>query len=203
MKPPLPNSYWVIEGRLLAGEHPCGADESAARERLLQLHAAGIDYFVDLTEADERPSYRALLPRDCDYLRSAIVDTLVPTTVVQMQELQIQIRNALTRGRGVYVHCRAGIGRTGVAIGCYLVETGLDGKSALKQLNRLWRESERSKFWPEVPQTTEQADYIRQWPRHRTSDGRGDPRRSGDRSGVIGWITGMNQRIRSAGRRKV
>ena len=29
MKPPLPHSYWVEPGRLLAGEHPDGGDASA------------------------------------------------------------------------------------------------------------------------------------------------------------------------------
>jgi len=30
-------------------------------------------------------------------------------------------------------------------------------------LNRLWRQSERAAIWPRVPQTAEQADYIRRW----------------------------------------
>jgi hypothetical protein len=28
---PLPNTYWVIPGRLLAGEYPLGADDEDAR----------------------------------------------------------------------------------------------------------------------------------------------------------------------------
>ena len=35
-------------------------------------------------------------------------------------------------GRRVYVHCRAGIGRTGTVIGCYLAEQGLDGPAAVR-----------------------------------------------------------------------
>jgi hypothetical protein len=53
-------------------------------------------------------------------------------------------------------------------IGCFLVEEGLQGKAALKELNRLWLQSERSRSWPKVPQTDEQAAYIRDWnPRNR------------------------------------
>lgn len=167
MKPPLPNTYWVIEGRMLAGEHPYGVDESDARERLRLLHEAGIDYFIDLTEAGERPDYRHLLPQRSRYMRSQILDTLVPEDEAQMRALQAQICEALDLERGIYVHCRAGIGRTGLVIGCYLAETGLHGKSALKQLNRLWRQSARSKTWPSVPQTGEQADYIRRWSAQR------------------------------------
>ncbi len=73
------------------------------------------------------------------------------------------IRAALSLDRCVYVHCRAGIGRTGLVIGCFLAEEERDGKAALKRLNHLWRQSARAASWPKVPQTREQADYIRHW----------------------------------------
>lgn len=62
MNSPLPNAYWVIAGRLLAGEHPYGMDEADARVRLRRLRDAGINYFIDLTPGDEMPEYRRLLP---------------------------------------------------------------------------------------------------------------------------------------------
>ncbi len=167
MDRPLPNSYWVIPGRLLAGEHPGGFEVAAARARLELLSAAGIDFYVDLTEPGELPEYRHLLPERAEYRRSAIADTGVPNNVSQTQGLLAIIRGALVQDRGIYVHCRAGIGRTGLAIGCFLAEEQGDGKSALKQLNRLWRQSARAQAWPQVPQTAEQADYIRHWPRMR------------------------------------
>ena len=164
MELPLPNTYWVLPGRLLAGEHPSGAEEAEARARLERLREAGIDCFVDLTEAGEQPDYRQLLPTRTWYLRSAIVDTCVPNNVAQVQELLSRIRAGLALGRNIYVHCRAGIGRTGLVMGCYLAEQERDGKAAIKLLNRLWRQSARAKSWPKVPQTSEQADYIRHWP---------------------------------------
>jgi hypothetical protein len=164
---PLPNSYWVMPGRLLAGEHPGDIDETQARIRLHLLHDAGIDCYVDLTEQGERPEYRHLLPEPTEYLRSAIVDTRVPNNVSQTQALLFTIRGALARERGVYVHCRAGIGRTGLIVGCFLAEQERDGKSAVKRLNELWRQSARSELWPKIPQTGEQADYIRNWPKLR------------------------------------
>jgi hypothetical protein len=160
---PLPNTYWVIPGRVLAGEYPGGANETEARARLARLHEAGVDSFVDLTEDGELPPYRHLLPKHADYLRSGIADTGVPNNIAQTRELLAAIRAALARERRVYVHCRAGIGRTGLIIGCFLADQESDGKAALKILNRLWRQSERAATWPKVPQTAEQADYIRRW----------------------------------------
>jgi hypothetical protein len=162
---PLPNTYWVIRGRLLAGEHPAGIDTAASRARLARLHAAGVDTFIDLTEKGEMPAYRQLLPRGTHYLRVGIVDTRVPNNIAQTRELLADIRHALDGGRCVYIHCRAGIGRTGLIVGCFLADQEGSGAAAIKLLNRLWRQSERAHTWPTVPQTAEQADYIRHWPK--------------------------------------
>jgi Dual specificity phosphatase, catalytic domain len=164
MDRPLPNSYWVIPGRLLAGEYPGGSDFSDSRARLARVRETGMNYFVDLTEEGELPAYRHLLPFHNKYLRCGIVDHSVPSSPVQLQKLLTDIRSALDAQRNVYVHCHAGIGRTGLVIGCYLAQECGDGTAALKDLNRLWRQSERAKSWPKVPQTAEQAEYIQRWP---------------------------------------
>ena len=82
MDRPLLNTYWVIPGRLLAGEYPGDPDDSQARQRLERLSGAGIDSFIDLTEEGELPPYRLLLPKHTQYLRSPIVDTRVPNNEI-------------------------------------------------------------------------------------------------------------------------
>jgi len=161
---PLANTYWVIPGRLLAGEYPGHPEEAAARERLTRLTDAGIATFIDLTEDGEMAGYRHLLPAHIEHVRSEIVDASIPNNLSQTQAVLATIHDALVRGRGVYVHCRAGIGRTGLIVGCFLAQAEGNGKTALKVLNTLWRQSERSTLWPTVPQTAEQADYVRRWP---------------------------------------
>jgi hypothetical protein len=160
---PFVNSYWVIPGRLLAGEHPFGEDPLDAQDRFAALRNAGIDFFVDLTELGERPAYQRLLHRSAGYMRFPIVDCGVPASDDQMRQIQAVIRGALAQDRNVFVHCRAGIGRTGIVVGCYLADEDLGGDKALAQLNKLWQQSERSKLWPRVPQTVAQAEYISRW----------------------------------------
>jgi polymorphic toxin system DSP-PTPase phosphatase-like protein len=164
---PLENSYWVTPGSLLAGEYPTGDAPALTRQRLQGLLQAGIDAFLDLTQIGERAEYCSLLPAHVSYLRSPIIDMQTPTDLGQMGVIQTHLRAMLADGRRVYVHCRAGIGRTGTVVGCYLTEQGLGGAEALLQLNLLWRQSARSVTWPQVPQTPEQAEFIQRWARHR------------------------------------
>ena len=53
---PLPgDSYWVIEGQMLAGPYPGAPTNEAARQKLEAFLDAGVTCFVDLTEEGEGP----------------------------------------------------------------------------------------------------------------------------------------------------
>jgi ADP-ribosylglycohydrolase len=165
---PLPNSHWIEHGRLLAGEHPSGPDEKTTRRRLAKLLAAGIDCFIDLTDPHEFESYQPLLAalrggEDVQYLRRPIRDHGLPKSQAAMQEILDAVVRALAEGRSVYLHCRAGIGRTNLVAGCWLASRGAGGEAALAQLNQAWRGNKRSRNWPRIPETDEQADYVRRW----------------------------------------
>ncbi len=162
-EPPLPNSYWVIPGQLLAGEHPAGHSPEETEQRVELLRRAGVRCFIDLTQPDEMDAYDHLLPADIDYQRKPVRDHSVPARRDHMADIQMCIDHALRMGRLVYVHCRAGIGRTGTTVGCFLVERGLPGAEALDELNHLWQQSKRSAAWPHVPETDEQSRFVLEW----------------------------------------
>jgi hypothetical protein len=162
--PPLANSYWVERGRLLAGEHPSAGGESGRARHLQLLLAAGVRIFIDLTQDGEMPEYRELLPLGTVVHRLPIPDHSVPEKPGHMHQIQRVLGRELARDAGaVYVHCRAGFGRTGTAIGCYLRECGQLPQLALAELNRLWQHNARAAIWPRVPETDAQERYILEW----------------------------------------
>jgi ADP-ribosyl-[dinitrogen reductase] hydrolase len=160
---PIGESYWVIEDRLLAGRYPGGKTQKEAERRVASLIEAGFDAFIDLTEEGELPPYELYLPESALYVRKPIPDHGVPRAPEFMVEILAELDAALASGRRVYVHCRAGIGRTGTVIACHLIEQGLNPDAALIRLNELWQGNDRAATWPDVPETDEQHEYVRGW----------------------------------------
>jgi ADP-ribosylglycohydrolase len=158
---PLAESYWVIPDRLLAGKYPGGKNLKELERRLGPLLDAGFDGFLDLTEEGEVPGYVDYLPDTVDHVRMPIPDHGVPRDDAYMAEILVELDKMLAAGRRVYVHCRAGIGRTGTVVACHLIEQGLTPEDALTRLNEFWQTNDRSDTWPEVPETDEQRDFVR------------------------------------------
>lgn len=170
---PFENSYWVIPGKLLAGEYPATQNVTSSLEKLKQLDEAGINTIIDLTEDGELTSYVEHLANvnpDITHLRFGITDVSIPSKEFMHQILN-SIDLALLRGQGVYVHCWGGIGRTGTVIGCWLkrqfgdgiIRTGINkGKS----LNELWLDCAKSTLpgKQQSPETQQQLDFITNWP---------------------------------------
>src|SRR5262249_1289129 len=135
------------------------------KDRLRKLLASGVECFLDLTKPTELARYDTLLPFYVEYTRNAIKDHGLPGSRDQMIEILETVGNWMRAGRPVYVHCRAGIGRTGQVRGCFRGGRGLSGDGALDELNRLWQQSKRSKTWAIIPETEAQASYVREWQR--------------------------------------
>ena len=58
---PIPNSYWVVPGRLLAGEYPGVTPRRTMLENMHVLLDAGVTHFIDLTEEGVDAPYSVAL----------------------------------------------------------------------------------------------------------------------------------------------
>jgi ADP-ribosyl-[dinitrogen reductase] hydrolase len=138
-----------------------------AMERVQRLLAAGVTSFVDLTEEGELPEYDTLLPelteRRIRYKRMPVFDHSIPDSPAHMARILDLIDNELNAGQCVYLHCRAGIGRTGTAVGCHLIRGGLPNQAAYDHLQVLWKQCARSRRWASIPETSEQVDFVLRW----------------------------------------
>ena len=164
----LKGAYWVRDN-LIAGEYPREWNERKLRSRLRQLLQAGVTFFLDLTEEREknlRPYTRPLRKettvtgRAAEYRRLPIPDFDTPT-VEQMRRILNTLDQTLANGRTAYVHCYAGLGRTGTVVGCYLVRHGMDGQGALEELVRLRQRTDLEDYLS--PVTDEQRQMVLDW----------------------------------------
>ena len=113
---PIEMCYWVVPGKLLAGEYPRNLDETSSHEKLAKLTDAGVSVFIDLTNPDTTDGhlkpYSYLLDGPT-HERFPIDDQDVPASVELTKAALDAIDGHLAAGRTVYVHCWGGVGRTG------------------------------------------------------------------------------------------
>ena len=171
LKLPIPESYWVVPGKFLAGEYPAGhyTSEFEARQRLDSFLEAGFNTFINLTTPEELPPYDSMLREEAKFYemkiqhhRFAIGDFGLPTQKGMIATLNA-IDSALGAGRKVYVHCWAGVGRTGTTVGCYLVRHGLSGGDALRQLAEWWQTVPKHERHKRSPENNAQMAFVLGW----------------------------------------
>lgn len=111
-------------------------------DELQSWRQSGIDTVVslltkpeeqDLDLAEER---RLALANGMEFLSFPIEDRQVPTSASELSATLDDIGRDLRAGRNVVLHCRQGIGRTGLVAACLLVRDGIDPESAIAQLTK-------------------------------------------------------------------
>jgi protein tyrosine phosphatase (PTP) superfamily phosphohydrolase (DUF442 family) len=167
----MPRWFTVREPRLLGGEHPCpGGAPRVHRARIDALLALGVTTFIDLTEPERengvQPYRRFLRGRLRDGLSVAyhalpIPDAGVPRDLVAVERALDVIDIALLNGEVVYLHCRSGVGRTGMMLGLHLVRRGVPPGQALLGVQAAWTEDARSTAFPRCPETEGQRSFVR------------------------------------------
>ncbi len=170
---PIPQSYWVIPGRFLAGEYPgLGNDKAGTRTRLKAFLNFGFEEFIDLTTENERPPYFSTLKHEAESIgldvrhhRFSFQDFSVPSHAAMVAALDA-IDTVLAGSQTLYLHCVGGIGRTGITVGCYLIRHGMEPTDALHHLRELYRASLQSLIFSTTPETEQQIRFILNWTGH-------------------------------------
>jgi len=157
-----PDVYWVreVEGvRLAIMPRPRSGewliDEISGYQRmgvqtvvsLLESHEAR-----ELDLADEDSLCRAA---NLQFLSFPIADRGVPSNSVEFAKLVESIVRCLRSGDSVAIHCRAGIGRSGLLAACVLGTLGVAPDSAFAMLGRARGVT--------VPDTDAQAAWVRNY----------------------------------------
>ena len=142
----LSNFSYLIEGRLAGCAHP--ASFGSCDEGLASLAGKGIRAVVSLDE--EGIPARLLAGQGFDHLHLPVPDFGSPT-LDQVRRFVAFVDAELGQSRPVAVHCRAGYGRTGTMLACYLVWTGTDPEMAVEEVRRRR---------PGSIETPEQEDFV-------------------------------------------
>jgi predicted protein tyrosine phosphatase len=158
MRPVHAPDHYRVEAGLLAGAHPGVRHDAAGR--LAELSAAGVTAYVDLTAPDEMPPY-AHLAQPAFHHPRPIGDFGIPSNEELLATLDLLDR-LVDGGVIVYLHCYAGVGRTGTVVACRLVRQGATPDEALARIAALRKGC--STAAQDSPDTAEQRALIARWP---------------------------------------
>ncbi|HEU0139031.1 MAG TPA: dual specificity protein phosphatase family protein [Bryobacteraceae bacterium] len=86
------------------------------------------------------------------FLSYPIPDRQVPDSEANLGKALAKLEAELAAGRNVVLHCRQGIGRTGLVAACLLLTKGIDPESAITRLSAARGTS--------IPETPEQRRWI-------------------------------------------
>jgi Protein-tyrosine phosphatase len=174
--PPTIRSYWVLEGKFLAGAYPGSSEPAAHRSRIQELWSAGMRTFVNLMEECETNNAGQPFRRYDDYLREMasrggeqiahlrfpVIDLSVPSAD-SMRSILDAIDLSLNAERPVYLHCFGGVGRTGTTVCCWLLRHGLANPQTVVSLLKDLRQADRLTKDRTAPETSEQMAFVESW----------------------------------------
>ena len=147
---PIGSSYLAVMARPVPGEW--------IRDEFAGIAAFGINRVVSLLEPDEAAEIGlgdegALCEENgMEFVSYPIVDRGLPSSVAEFSDFTLKLYEAIGSGQATVVHCRAGIGRTGVVAAGVLLRCGFDPDDAFDHVAKARGVA--------VPDTEEQRGWV-------------------------------------------
>jgi protein-tyrosine phosphatase len=154
-----PDLYWIPgpwRGRLAIAARPRGGDWLS--DEATGWRDGGVDVMVSLLEEDEAAQLNlseeasTAEAKGIHFLSFPILDRGVPTSMSEAQALIAEISDSLKAGKNVAVHCRQGIGRSGMIAAAILANSGQKPDEAMRAVSAARGLT--------VPETAEQRAWI-------------------------------------------
>jgi protein-tyrosine phosphatase len=151
--------YWADgpwPGKLALASRPRGGDWLSLEAS--EWRTSGVDTLVSfLTRDEERDLNLAnesaeAIKSGMNFISFPIVDREVPASEADLLAVVAKIHDHLAAGRNVAIHCRQGIGRTGLVAACLFVSSGWTPADAIEHLSA-------ARGLP-VPETEEQRRWV-------------------------------------------
>lgn len=144
------NFSWLIPGKIAGHGGPM------SRSDLEFLHGKGVRALVRMAENPAVTHSDVGQSGLLDY-HEPVPDFAAPTEK-QLEKIIGFINECVSEGKPVAVSCRAGVGRTGTVLACYLVSAGFSPEAALEEVRR------KRGAGLETP---EQKEAVRNWAKRR------------------------------------
>ena len=151
--------HWVDgpwPGRLALSSRPRGGDW--LDDEIASWQREGVDTVLSLLTSEEERDLGVeneaseVKARGMQFVSLPIPDRQVPSSDAEVADVLEKLHADLSSGRNVVVHCRQGIGRTGLIAACLLVMKGWSPGAAVEMLTAARGAS--------VPETEEQRRWI-------------------------------------------
>jgi len=151
--------YWLQDrwpGKIALAARPRGGDW--LRDEISDWKRAGIDTVLSLLEPDEEKDLDLHSERDeahsqgLEFLAFPIPDRQVPKSEAKPTDILERVNRILASGHNVLVHCRQGVGRSGLVAACLLVTSGMSPGAAVDKVSFARGVA--------VPETDQQREWI-------------------------------------------